>query len=318
MGRDRRRERAVRRGGGPATRGGGVATRRRLRQTRAAVSRAGRRAPAQERLAGVASDALVATAEKGFMGGIRTVDDLVRVESVARAKAEAARLNRGRMTRRASICSGAPRTRGRRWRRNRPVTARGRSSRRRSGTGFTNGGGRRAQAVEPPRRDRPRCRPPPSRRCGAATATNPSRLPASASKSPRSALDFDPTAAVPRGTRLFRRTSRRRARSRDSAAAESSRRRAATRSPFTGGSNPPTTGFDAPAGSRREPGWRRSRRSSAANATRARWPRRNFSGSVWKLTRRTRRLGTTSRRSDASSSRRRRSSRVSRPRSSGR
>lgn len=45
----------------------------------------------EEWLAGVASDVLVATKEKGFMGGIRTVDDLVSVESVARAEAEAAR-----------------------------------------------------------------------------------------------------------------------------------------------------------------------------------------------------------------------------------
>ena len=55
------------------------------------LSRARVTALCEEWLAGVASDALVATAEKGFMGGIRTVDDLVRVESVARAKAEAAR-----------------------------------------------------------------------------------------------------------------------------------------------------------------------------------------------------------------------------------
>ena len=59
----------------------------------ARLSRARVAALCEEWLAGVASDALVATAEKGFMGGIRTVDDLVRVESVARAKAEAARMN---------------------------------------------------------------------------------------------------------------------------------------------------------------------------------------------------------------------------------
>ena len=52
----------------------------------ARLSRARVVALCEEWLAGVASDVLVATTEKGFMGGIRTVDDLVSVESVARAK----------------------------------------------------------------------------------------------------------------------------------------------------------------------------------------------------------------------------------------
>lgn len=52
----------------------------------ARLSRARIAALCEEWLAGVASDVLVATTEKGFMGGIRTVDDLVSVESVARAK----------------------------------------------------------------------------------------------------------------------------------------------------------------------------------------------------------------------------------------
>ena len=84
-----------------------MATRRRIRRETRASCLAGDVVVAlcEEWFAGVASDVLVATTEKGFMGGIRTVDDLVSVESVARAKL--AKTAERMTSRRASICSGA-------------------------------------------------------------------------------------------------------------------------------------------------------------------------------------------------------------------
>ena len=247
------------------------------------LSRARVTALCEEWLAGVASDALVATAEKGFMGGIRTVDDLVRVESVARAKAEAARSSAdeaafvdvlGRAVDAWATLAEEPT-----------------SHRARALLAATLGHGElrtavdaALEAVEPPAPRTSALSPPAeaSAMWGDPTRGDESESArlgvAHASKSPRSALDFDRGEAsrdvAPANVAAAR------ALAGQFAAALAAARRDALAVGTQTHQQPGTTRL-APARTRRgtRRGWRRSRLSSAASATRARWPRRTISGS---------------------------------------